>query len=145
MTFPRTRRQAADGTERGFTLVEMLIVVALVGILASMALPSYRTATIKAKEAVLRHDLWVMRDVIDQFFTDKTRYPQSLDELVSSGYLRVVPVDPFTKSNSTWQTKTEPLNQDDQQQDEDTQQPGITDVTSGAAGTSLDGTPYSEW
>lgn len=140
---PRTASRRRPGLARGFTLIEMLIVVALVGILATMALPSYRESTIKARESVLRHDLWVLRDVIDQFYTDKARYPSSLDELVSTGYIRSIPVDPFTKASDTWIVSYEPL-AEDAEEDVETE-PGITDVSSGAEGVGLDGTPYSEW
>jgi general secretion pathway protein G len=126
---------------RGFTLIEMLIVVALVGIVATLAMPSYRHATLKAREAVLREDLWTFRDVIDQFYTDKGRYPTSLEELVSTGYLRMIPIDPFTKE-ADWTTTTEPL-AEGEEEDEDVE-PGITDVHSNAPGTTEDGIPYSE-
>ena len=133
----RTRRA------RGFTLIEMLIVVALIGIVASIALPSYRHATLKAREAVLREDLWVLRDVIDQYYTDKQKYPASLEDLKSSGYIRKIPLDPMTRSAETWTTTTEPLGENAPTDDQ--QEPGITDVQSGATGTALDGTEYSTW
>lgn len=134
----RRRRRA------GFTMLEMLIVVALVGIVATLALPSYRHATDKAREAVLREDLWVFRDVIDQFFTDKGRYPSSLDELVTAGYIRRVPVDPITGSAETWEVTYEPLSEDLADGPE-FEEPGITDVRSGARGRATDGSYYNEW
>jgi general secretion pathway protein G len=123
----------------------MLIVVALIGIVASIALPSYRHATLKAREAVLREDLWVLRDVIDQYHTDRGKYPTSLEDLADSGagYLRKIPVDPMTGSSDTWQTTTEPLGED--VPEEEDVEPGITDVHSGATGIGLDGTEYSSW
>jgi general secretion pathway protein G len=124
-------------------MIEMLIVVALVGIVATLALPSYKHSVLKAREAVLREDLWVMRDLIDQFHTDKGRYPSSLDELVTAGYLRRVPVDPFTGS-ATWREDTEPLSEEDLEESEEGET-GITDVHSLATGTGSDGIPYSEW
>lgn len=135
-----TRRRRS----RGFTLVEMLIVVALIGIVATLALPSFRHSTTKARESVLRHDLWVLRDLIDQFFTDQGRYPTDLDELVAMGYLRKIPVDPFTESADTWEASYDSLAEDDFDTPE-AEEPGITDVHSGARGRALDGSFYREW
>jgi len=129
-------------------MIEMLIVVALIGIVASIALPAYQHATLKARESVLKEDLWVLRDVIDQYFTDKGQYPASLDELVASGYLRKIPPDPMTGSSETWIPSFEPLSEDDVSEgDEGDQQaaPGVTDVRSGATGVALDGTNYGDW
>lgn len=124
-------------------MLEMLIVVALVGIVATLALPSFRHSTRKAKEAVLRENLWVMRDVIDQFHTDKGRYPSALDELVSSGYIRTIPMDPITESNETWEVSYEALGEDvPEDPDEEL---GITDVHSGSSERAGDGTYYNEW
>ena len=136
-------KRSARPRESGFTMVEMLIVVALIGIVASIALPSYRNATLKARESVLREDLWVMRDVIDQYFSDRGKYPESLDALVEAGYLRVIPADPMTRSRESWVTETEPIGED--APEEENVEPGITDVRSGADGTGLDGTEYSSW
>ena len=125
---------------RGFTLVELLIVISLISILAAMGLVQYRNSVMSAKEATLHTDLFRMRDAIDQYYADKGKYPSSLDSLVSDGYLRKVPDDPFTKSNSSWQTvpaEPDPNNP--------TVEPGVYDVKSGADGTALDGTKYSEW
>ena len=134
------RRRAAAG----FTLVEMLVVVALIGIVATIALPRYRQSMVRAKESVLKHDLWVLRDVIDQFFTDQGRYPADLEELVSFGYIRRIPVDPMTESADTWEISYESLAEDDYDSPEQ-QEPGVTDVRSGAGGRALDGSWYSEW
>jgi general secretion pathway protein G len=124
----------------GFTLIELLVVISLIVILAGMALVQYQSGVTRSKEAVLKQDLFRMRDAIDQFYADKAKYPATLDELVSEKYMRTVPVDPFTQSAETWQTvmsEPDPLNP--------TAQPGIYDVKSGSEETSLDGTKYSEW
>ncbi len=126
---------------RAFTLLELMMVLTLILILASFAVPTYRVAIIRAREAVLRDDLYTMRSLIDQFTLDKQRPPQSLEELVDEGYLRGgVPEDPFTRSNQTWQVDFEdvPLNPNQAVS-------GIVDVHSGSDELSLDGTPYSSW
>src|SRR5438132_5512784 len=89
--------------ERGFTFLELMVVVALVGILATMAVPSYRQSVVKAREAVLVRDLFTVRDLLDQYRADKGRYPGKLNDLMTGGYLRAIPADPFTRSTSTWQ------------------------------------------
>ncbi len=126
-------------SEFGFTLAEMLIVTMLVVIMAGLATIGYGTAVTRSREAVLKEDLFRMRDAIDQYFADRTEYPASLDKLVTEQYLRTIPDDPFTNSNTTWQTvmsdydPSNPLSQ------------GIYDVRSGAEGLAIDGSPYSEW
>jgi general secretion pathway protein G len=128
------------GVEAGFTLIELLIVIALITILASMGIVQYRNSVQNAKEAILRTDLFRMRDAIDQYYADKTKYPASLDSLVSDGYMRKIPEDPITKSADTWQTvpaEPDPGNP--------SAEPGIYDVKSGASGTGLDGTAYSDY
>jgi general secretion pathway protein G len=133
---PTGRKQAG---EQGFTLIELIIVVAIIGILVGVALPAYRTSVIKAKEAVMREDLWILRDSINQHFTDKGHYPADLNALVEAGYIKAVPVDPITKSSDTWVTE------DAESDDADPDQPsGIKDVRSGAPGNTVEGTPYSE-
>ena len=125
---------------RGFTLIELLIVVSLIMILASIGLAGYRNSVTSAKEAVLKEDLFRMRDAIDQYYADKSEYPAGLDDLVSSRYLREIPVDPFTRSRDTWQTilaEPDPNNP--------TATIGIYDVKSGSEETALDGTKYAEW
>ena len=125
---------------RGFTLVELMIVVSIILILISMAAPIYRNAVIRAREAVLRDNLFTMRQLIDEYTLDKQKAPQSLEDLVSGGYIRQVPQDPFTRSNTTWQTVME-----DSLQAVDQTAPGIIDVKSGSDKTSLEGTPYNTW
>ena len=126
--------------DRGFTMLELMVVMTLIVVLATMGMTQYKSSQIYAKEAVLKEDLFRLRDAIDQFYADKGTYPSTLDTLVSDGYLRKVPDDPFTKSNSSWQTvpaEPDPSNP--------TVEPGVYDVKIGADGTALDGTKYSEW
>jgi general secretion pathway protein G len=124
----------------GFTLIELLIVIALITILASMGVVQYRNSIQSSKEAVLHTDLFRMRDAIDQYYADKGKYPQSLDTLVSEGYMRKIPEDPITKSVETWQT--EPAEPDPSNP---SVEPGIYNVKSGATGTALDGSSYADW
>src|SRR6266850_112589 len=126
--------------ERGFTLIEMLIVVTLIGIIAGIAAVQLRQTPLKAKEAVLKEDLYILRDVIDQYFADKGKYPESLQTLVENGYIRKLPVDPFTHEASTWATVQADTNEDDPQA-----AGGIVDVHSGSDGTAIDGSRYSDW
>jgi general secretion pathway protein G len=126
--------------ERGFTLIELLIVIAIIGIIAGIAVAQLRTAPQKAREAVLKEDLYAIRDVIDQYFADKGKYPESLDALVEEGYLRKIPEDPITKSSETWQI----VHAEETDEDPDATG-GVFDVKSGADGTALDGSRYSEW
>ncbi len=131
--------------ERGFTLVELIIVIALIGILATMVIPNMRQTPLRAREAVLKTDLHTFRDVIDQFFADRGYYPEDLEELVSKGYLRSIPKDPITNSASSWV-----LISADEAGQEDTDltgqgRTGIYDVRSGAEGTGTDGRAYYDW
>ena len=133
-------RHSALTRETGFTLVELLIVISLISILAAMGLVQYRNSVVSSKEAVLRTDLFRMRDAIDQYYADKGKYPSSLDSLVSDGYLRKLPEDPFTKSADTW--TTEPAEPDPSNP---SAEPGVYNVKSGAQGTALDGSTYADW
>jgi len=129
------RRLAAHA---GFTLLELMIVISIIIILAAITLPQYRKTIMHTREAVLRDDLFKMRSLLDQFAADKGRLPQSLDELVSEGYIRDIPLDPFT-SEKDWAVTTgeDPNSMDGQQ--------GVTDVHSSSAEVSSEGTPYSQW
>ena len=137
-------RSAADRfrgrRQRGFTMVELLVVISIIVILASMGMAQYRNSVVRAREAVLKEDLFRMRDAIDQYYADKNKYPSSLEDLVTDGYLREIPVDPFTNSKDTWQPVNAEANVTDT-----TAQPGIYDVKSGSEESSLDGTKYSDW
>lgn len=132
------------GQTKGFTLIELIIVVAIIGILATIAVPAMRTAPQRAREAALKEDLYTFRSCLDQFHADRGRFPASLDELVSMGYLRAIPVDPITRSAETWVLEYEEISeeQDERQQESG---PGIIDVRSGSPDIALDGTRYAEW
>ena len=124
----------------GFTLIELMIVMALIVILASIGLAMHANSQTRAREAVLKEDLFRLRDAIDQYYADKNMYPASLDQLVTDKYLRAIPVDPFTQSADTWQTtmsESDPTNP--------SAQPGIYDVKSGSDRTAMDGSQYSSW
>ena len=132
------RRHRTDAS--GFTLIELLVVTALIVVLASLALTGYQNSIARAREAVLKEDLFRLRDAIDQYYADKTKWPQSLQDLVTDGYVREVPKDPITNSVESWQTvpaESDPANP--------SAEPGIFDVKSGSEGTALDGSPYAEW
>ena len=125
---------------RGFTIIELLVVMTIIVVLATIGLTQYRRSVIFARESVLHEDLFRLRDAIDQYYADKNQYPSGLDALVSEGYMRAVPKDPFTNSTSSWQTvPSEP------DAANPTALPGINDVKSGAEATALDGTRYSDW
>jgi general secretion pathway protein G len=126
--------------EKGFTLIELLIVIAIIGIIAGIAVAQLRTRPQAAREAVLKENLYAMRDVIDQYFADKGKYPESLGTLVEEGYLRRIPEDPVTHSTESWQT----IQAEADEQDPDASG-GIIDVKSGAEGNALDGSRYSDW
>jgi general secretion pathway protein G len=129
-----------NGAPHGFTLIELMIVMTLIVVLAGITLAVHGNSQTRAREAVLKEDLFRMRDAIDQYFADKNAYPPALEDLVSQKYLRTVPEDPFTNSSSTWQTvmsEIDPANP--------SATPGVFDVKSGADGTALDGTRYADW
>jgi general secretion pathway protein G len=117
----------------GFTLIELLIVVSIIGILATMAVPTYQASVVKAREAALHQDLFTIRDVLDQHRADQGKYPPSLQALVDAGYLRAIPKDPFTNSNTTWQEMTDVI------------EGGIFDVFSGSEFVGTNGIPYNRW
>jgi general secretion pathway protein G len=124
----------------GFTMIELLVVVSLVIILASVGMAQYKNGVVRAQEAVLKENLFRLRDVIDQYYADKQQHPQTLEELVTAGYLRAIPKDPFTGSAETWQiveAEPDPANP--------ATELGIYDVKSGSEKTALDGSKYSEW
>jgi len=125
---------------RGFTLIELMIVISIILILVSISIPIYTNSIAHAKEAVLRDDLFTMRSCIDQYTLDKQKAPQSLQDLVSAGYLKAIPKDPITGTADSWQVST-----DDTLMDPSQTQPGITDVHSGASGVGTDGSAYSSW
>lgn len=144
------RRPCARRDESGFTLIEMLIVVAVIGILATMAVVQLRQTPQRAKEAALKENLYVMRNVIDQYFTDKGKYPESLQALVDDGYIRKIPMDPMTQSDSSW-VETQAGGQGTSgggggaDATDPAEQSGVADVHSGSDGTALDGSLYKDW
>ena len=126
--------------DRGFTMVELLVVVSIIVILATMGMTQYRTSVIYSRESVLKEDLFRLRDAIDQYYADKGQYPSTLDALVSDGYVRKIPEDPFTRNSSSWQTvpaEPDPNNP--------TAEAGVYDVKSGSDATAIDGSKYAEW
>ena len=133
-----TRWSGRSG-QGGWTLVELTIVISLITVLAAIALVGYRNAITSAKEAVLKEDLFRMRDAIDQYYADRAEYPSTLESLVTDGYLRTIPEDPLTRSAETWQTELAELDPADPFAQ------GIYDVKSSAEGAALDGTLYADW
>ena len=132
------RKLKADRNS-GFTLLEMMIVMIIIGILLSVALPIYNQALVRARESVLRNDLFEMRKLISQYTLDKQKAPQSLEDLVSAGYIKAIPKDPMT-NETNWEVV-----QEDTLLTVDQQDPGISDVHSASNATSSDGTAYSTW
>jgi general secretion pathway protein G len=124
----------------GFTFVELMVVIAIIVVLITMAIPVYQKSIIRAKESVLKNNLFTIRTVVDNYTYDKQKAPQSLQDLVTEGYLREIPVDPMTASSQGWKVimedATQAVNQDS---------PGIFDVRSGSEKIGLDGTPYADW
>ena len=136
----RVKRSIRHQDTRGFTIIELLVVMTIIVVLATIGLTQYRRSVIFARESVLHEDLFRMRDAIDQYYADKNQYPSGLEALVADGYMRAVPKDPITNSESSWQTvpsDPDPANP--------AALPGINDVKSGAETTALDGTRYSDW
>ncbi len=132
-------RRIRNGS-RGFTLIEIIIVMAIITILVSIAAPLYQKSVLRAKESVLRNNLFTLRTVIDEYTYDKQKAPQALEDLVREGYLRQIPMDPITGSSTTWKVIMEEAMASVSQTE-----PGIFDVRSGSDKASLEGTPYSEW
>jgi type II secretion system protein G len=147
---PRTlgRGEARGRQAAGFTLLELIVVVAIIGIIATIAVPNMIDRPRRAKEAVLRHNLMAIRDALDQHYGDKGHYPESLEALVEAGYFRVIPMDPITGSNLSWEPKYEEEDPDAPPAETDKPEgggPGIVDVHSGSEEVALDGTPYRDW
>lgn len=134
------RAGTARRARRGFTFVEMMVVISIIVILVSMAIPVYQKSITRAKESVLKNNLFTMRTVIDNYTYDKEKAPQTLQDLVTEGYLREVPMDPISGSNQNWR-----LVMEDASQSVDQSEPGIFDVRSTSSKTGLDGRPYTEW
>ena len=134
-------RPIRSGSRRGgFTLIEILIVVSIIGILVSIAVPIYQKSILRTRESVLRNNLYTIRTVLDEFTYDKQRAPQSLQDLVTEGYLRDVPIDPMVGDNTSWKIEME-----DAMRSVNQTEPGIFDIHSSSDKKSLDGTPYAEW
>ena len=125
---------------RGFTLIEVLVVLTLIVVLASMGMTQYRNSVTRAEEAVLKENLFRMNDAIDQYYADKNKWPSDLAELSSAGYIREIPIDPMTKSKDTWTTT-----QAEPDPNNPASQVGIYSVKSGSDRTALDGTRYADW
>ena len=125
---------------RGYTLIELIIVMAIISILVAIAVPMYQKSLLRTKESLLKNNLFTLRTVIDEYTFDKQKAPQTLDDLVTDGYLRGVPVDPMTGNGQSWRVVME-----DAITSVDQTQPGIYDVRSGSDLKSLEGTPYAEW
>ena len=133
-------KQHKTGRSAGFTLLEMMIVIVIMGILMSIALPIYNQSLVRSREAVLRQDLFTLRSLISQYTLDKQKAPQSLDDLVQGGYIKVLPKDPMT-NEANWEV----VQEDDTIMSVDQTDPGISDVHSASNATGTDGTAYSSW
>jgi general secretion pathway protein G len=129
------RRRGVGGRVRGFTLIELLVVMAIIGTLLALAVPRYFRTVQRARETVLRHDLSIMREAIDKYYSDLNQYPDTLQALADKRYVRAVPIDPFTKLADSWVLVPS----------DDPDHPGIHDVHSGADATAADGTPFASW
>ncbi len=136
----RQNSRRPHSKESGFTLIELMIVMLIIGVLMTIAVPNYMAAVKAAKESVLKEDLHVMRNAIDSYTMDKQKAPQSLQDLVDGGYLKSIPSDPMTRTNDTWQ-----VDQSDSIHTVDQTDPGIDDVHSGSQEQGSDGQPYNTW
>jgi general secretion pathway protein G len=125
--------------KKGYTLLELMLVVAIVGILVSLAIPSFQQSAIKAKETALKQNLFTMRAVLDQYYADRGDYPDNLEALVEAKYLRAIPIDPLTKSSTTW------IEIYEEQEEGDDSSAGVYDIKSGNDDVARDGTPYKDW
>jgi general secretion pathway protein G len=140
MPVPARTESRLKRAVRGFTLIELMVVMAIISVLLAIALPIYQKSLIRSKESVLRNNLFTLRTMIDEYTIDKQKAPDTLQDLVSEGYLRQIPQDPITGSDQTWKIIME-----DTAVAGNNSAPGIFDVKSGSDKTSLDGTPYSDW
>jgi len=134
-----SRNRRHSRYQRGFTLLEMVIVISIMVILLAIAIPNYNRSIVRSREAVLRQDLFTLRQGIDQYTLDKQKAPQGLEDLVQANYIREIPKDPMT-NEANWEVV-----QEDVLQSVDQQEPGISDVHSASSGTALDGTTYNTW
>jgi len=137
---PKQPRRGSVFGRNGYTLIEMIIVMAIISILIAIAVPLYQKSLLRTKESLLKNNLFTLRTVIDEYTYDKQKAPQTLDDLVNDGYLRAVPLDPITNSSQSWR-----LVMEDAVTSVDQTMPGIYDVRSGSDQKSLEGTPYAEW
>jgi general secretion pathway protein G len=136
----RSGPQPANRLRQGFTLIELMIVMAIVSVLLAIAIPIYQKSITRAKESVLRNNLFTLRNMIDEYTVDKQKAPETLQDLVTEGYLRQIPEDPMTNSNETWR-----ITMEDTPIGGQNSSPGIFDVHSGSDKTALDGSAYADW
>ncbi len=139
-SFPRKSILRSPGSQLGFTLIELMVVLAIIGILATLAIPSFQPAVIKAREATLRQDLFILRDLLDQYYADKGKYPENMSVLVDEKYIRAIPVDPFTKL-ANWVEIPPPAEPDEAP----SAATGVYDVHSNSDLVGTDGTAYNTW
>src|SRR5688572_27421685 len=137
---PSMEPDTKTGRRRGFTLLELMIVLTIIAILVGIAIPIYRTMIMQSREKTLKVNLHSLRSVVDQYTADTKKAPQTLQEIVDAGYFRELPLDPMTGSHDTWETEY-----DTSVSSPDQTETGITNVRSGASGISSEGTPYNTW